>query len=155
EEFSPRVEFGASSVPLDASAVSRLFGGPDGVTRQRPRPAAPRHLAVRVAGAATRTAAPRAATDMRTDPLFKTGPVPIFVMPPGAEREALAPLPLEALAAIGHLIGPALARPRPRRNGQGHHYRLAPAPPRTDGPAHDITRATERLRRWGLRTLGD
>lgn len=155
EEFSPRVELGASSVALDASGVSRLFGGADGLARELARQAAARHLAVRVAVAATRTAATLAATKMGTDPILKMGSVPIFVMPPGAEREALAPLPLEALAAIGHLIGPALARPRPRRNGQGHHYRLAPAPPRTDGPAHDITRATERLRRWGLRTLGD
>ena len=67
EEFSPRMECGASGVALDASGLSRLFGsaggsrtamsGAEGLARELARQAAARGLDVRVCVAATRTAA--------------------------------------------------------------------------------------------------
>lgn len=154
EDFSPRIECGASGVALDASGLSRLFGSAEGLARELARQAEDRGLRVRIGVAATRTAAALAAREM-------CRPAGSFVViPPGLEATALAPLPLEVLAAIDDLIGPALAKagvpgPARRRKGQGRNYRLAPAP----ASDQQITRSTdqqlERLRRWGLRTLGD
>ena len=176
EEFSPRVEVsgaGASGVALDASGVSRLFGGADGLAREIARQAASRGLSVRVCVAATRTAAALAAIARLEG--WNVGGLPepkpnlptlqpsnhTIVIPCGHETAALAPLPLEALASIADLIGPALekaaagAPKRSRRRGQGRHYRLAPAPQITQSPDREITKSIDRLESWGLKTLGD
>jgi protein ImuB len=168
EDFSPRIECGASGVALDASGISRLFGSAAGLAQELARQAASRGLAVRVAIAATRTAAALAARASLEG--WSVGNFPTLqpsnhtiVLPSGREAAALAPLPLDALAHIDDLIGPALAKagaaaPKPRRKGQGRHYRLAPAPPvqqLTQSPAHEITKSLARLERWGLATLGD
>ncbi|MEX2273043.1 MAG: hypothetical protein WD690_16335, partial [Vicinamibacterales bacterium] len=63
EDFSPRIECGASGVALDASGLSRLFGTAEGLARELLQQAAARGLQVRVAVAATRTAAALIAAD--------------------------------------------------------------------------------------------
>src|SRR5688500_7016516 len=156
EEFSPRIECGDSSVALDASGVSRLFGNAEGLARVLLQQAAARGLHVRVAVAATRTAAALSAAEPN-HPSFQPSNDPI-VIPLGAEAATLAPLPLARLAAIDDLIGPALAKiaagaPKRRGKGQGRNYRLAPDPNQQISKSTD--QQIDRLMRWGLKTLGD
>jgi protein ImuB len=149
EDFSPRIECGASGVALDASGLSRLFGSAEGLARELARQAAARGLSARIGVAATRTAATLAA---------RASVDHTVVIPSGLEQEALAPLPLSHLAGIADLIGPALAHvsagaPKRRRKGQGRNYRLAPAPNQQINKSTDQQIA--RLERWGLKTLDD
>ena len=160
EDFSPRIECGASGVALDASGLTRLFGSPDGLAREIARQAEARGLHASIGIAATRAAAALAAAT------GKIQPGRISVIPPGEEARALAPLPLEALLAIHDLIGPALEKAsqtpsKRRKKGQGRNYRLAPGPDQqlTSSPDPKFTSSPDlqidRLRRWGLKTLGD
>ncbi|HEX6324347.1 MAG TPA: hypothetical protein VFZ36_11520, partial [Vicinamibacterales bacterium] len=112
EDFSPRIECGASGVALDASGLSRLFGGADGLAREIARQAAARGLRVQVCVAATRTAAALAAIakleGWKVGGLSEPKPKPnLPTLQPsnlfGREAAALAPLPLEALASIADL----------------------------------------------------
>jgi len=149
EDFSPRIECGASGVALDASGLSRLFGSADGLARELSRQAASRGLRARIGVAATRTAATLAARASLDHTV---------VIPSGREPEVLAPLSLSHLAGIADLLGPALARasagaPTRRKKGQGRHYRLAPSP--DVKPSAPVSLAIDRLQRWGLETLGD
>ncbi|HUF23042.1 MAG TPA: hypothetical protein VMN81_02860 [Vicinamibacterales bacterium] len=194
EDFSPRIECGASGVALDASGLSRLFGsaegprtamsGAEGLARELARQAAVRGLAVRVAVAATRTAAALMAHDAAHSGTTSSAPsrcgrakersrlrsfnavaedvVPpcaaYLIILPGREAEVLASLPLTALASIADLLGPALAHASagaPKRRRKGQGRHYRLAP----APNQQITKSTDqqidRLAHWGLQTLGD
>jgi protein ImuB len=90
-EFSPRVAVttgGGREVVLDVSGLARLFDGPDAIAMELERAAAERGLRVRIAIAATQTAA-------RLLARHGTGTI---VVAPGGEARALAPLPVGVLA---------------------------------------------------------
>ena len=118
--FSPRLEPGGSDreIVLDLSGLTRLFGDPQTLAEELGRTAAARGLRIRVAIAGTRTAASLAVR-------YRAG---LTVIAPGHEAEALAPLPIGALAAVPPGHGPDVP-----------------------GDPDDLVRT---LRRWGLRTLG-
>jgi len=92
-EFSPRVEiYGPREVALDLHGVARLFGDAAEIGRELRRTAADRGLRVRIAIAATRTAA-------RLIVRHRAG---VTVIAPGTEAAALAPLPLALLDALAN-----------------------------------------------------
>ena len=87
-DFSPRVEVcAAREVTLDLAGLNRLFGDAKTIAGELRRTAADRGLRVRIAIAATRTAA-RLLTRARAG---------ITIVHPGDEAEAVADLPLELL----------------------------------------------------------
>jgi len=90
-EFSPRIEvLGKRELALDLNGVARLFGNGQEIAASIRATAADRGLRVRVAIAATRTAA-------RLLVHHRAG---ITVIPSGTEAEVLAPLPLTLLRAL-------------------------------------------------------
>jgi nucleotidyltransferase/DNA polymerase involved in DNA repair len=90
-EFSPRIEvLGKREIALDLNGVARLFGNGQEIAASIRATAADRGLRVRVAIAATRTAA-------RLLVHHRAG---ITVIPSGTEAEVLAPLPLTLLRAL-------------------------------------------------------
>ncbi len=118
-EFSPRVEVHQPGlVTLDIAGLGRLLGTAADIGADLRRAAAERGLYPHIAIAATRTAAL----------LLALGRAGLTVVPPGGEREALAPLPVGLLCRL------------PAREGCQAQ----------EGPA-----IVALLRRWGLRTLGD
>jgi protein ImuB len=149
-EFSPRIEVcGPREVTLDLSGLARLFGDARSIAEELRRSAADRQLRIRVAIAATRTAA-------RLLVRHRAG---LTIVEPGTEAAVLATLPIDLLAAfIGDEEQPPNAEPpNPKlRNAKPSNQepRERPNPNRAHEPG---TRNLElgTLRRWGLRTLGD
>ena len=126
-EFSPRIEAcGPREIALDLSGVERLFGDARTIAAELRRTAADRGLQVRVAVAATRSAAR----------LFVHHRAGLTVIEPGREAEMLASLPLSLLEA--------LTTPKSQPPTTNHQ------PPTTNHQP-----PTDTLRQWGLRTLGD
>jgi protein ImuB len=124
-EFSPRVQVHQDTlVSLDIGGLGRLLGTPAEIGGELRRAAADRGLHPHVAVAPTRTAALLLA-------LARAG---LTVVPPGGERNAVAPLPLGVLRQLPLPGDPAGAGGREAHAGAG---------------------AVEVLRRWGLKTLGD
>jgi protein ImuB len=125
QEFSPRVDAvnDAREIVFDLSGLTRLFGDARTMAGELRRTAAERGLQIRVAIASTRTAA-------RLMVRYRAG---ISIIEPGAEAEALAPLPI---ALLGEL-GPPLGVGNWEWLGVGN---------RELGVV---------FKRWGLRTLGD
>lgn len=127
-EFSPRVEVHEGGlVTLDVDGLGRLFGTTPEIGQALRRAAADRGVHPHVAIAATRTAAI----------LLALGRAGLTTVPPGGERDVLAPLALGLLrrlpmAAAG---GPPSGGDRPGTGQAGFVVDL--------------------LRRWGLKTLGD
>jgi nucleotidyltransferase/DNA polymerase involved in DNA repair len=118
-EFSPRVQAHRDTlVSLDIGGLGRLLGTPAEIGEELKRAAEDRGLTPHIAIAPTRTAAL----------LLAVARPGVVVVPPGGERQAVAPLPLGVLRQY----------PRELR-----------------GPDEPCERAIELLRRWGLRTLGD
>lgn len=118
-EFSPRVQVHRDTlVSLDISGLGRLLGSPADIGDELKREAAHRGLLLHIAVAPTRTSALLLA-------LARPG---ITVVPPGGERQAVAPLPLAILRQY---------------------------PPELHGAGDRCQPVVDLLRRWGLRTLGD
>src|SRR5262245_46511799 len=91
---SPRVEpHGPEAVLFDADGLSRVCGPPEVIAREVTALAASQSLVVRTALAGTRTAAW----------LLAHAQPGITVVARGAEREALAPLPVGWLGSVGKL----------------------------------------------------
>jgi protein ImuB len=90
-DFSPRVAIcGPRDVTLDLTGLHRLFGDTKTIAGERRRTAADRGLRVRIAIAATRTAA-RLLTRARAG---------ITIVEPGNHADALADLPIEVLEIL-------------------------------------------------------
>ena len=92
-DFTPRYEVcDASEIVLDIGGLDRLFGDSRAVGEALRAASIERHVRVRIAIASTCTAARLLAREGSDD---------IAVVGAGMERDALAPLPLEALAHRG------------------------------------------------------
>jgi protein ImuB len=116
---SPRIDARSpSAVAFDASGLSRVIGPPDVVARDVHALAASHGVPVRVAIARSLTTAWILA-HARGD---------LTVVPPGGDRRALAPLPLDAVLSVS-----ALEKIRPA----------------------SFSEIVDILRRWGLHTVGD
>jgi protein ImuB len=128
-DFSPRIEAcGAREVVLDLTGLTRLFGDAKTIAGELRRTAADRGLRVRIAVAATRTAAR----------LLVRERAGITIVEAGDEATALADLRIKLLEIFSE----------PRTD--------EPPNPRTSNPESPIPNpVTATLRRWGLRTLGD
>ena len=175
QDFSPRVELVRSEAAIvDVSGLGRLIGETPAIGAAICRTADERGVPVKVAIAATRTAALLLAIGARDR---------LTVVEPGEERTRLAPLPLRVLADLAGIESatpsPARAHPAPRRRqagGGGRHYRLAPGPEHpvpartetgetavgrrgrtNDGVVPDAVLADllQTVSRWGLSTLGE
>ena len=132
--FSPRVErVGPDAVICDLSGLDRLFGTAHAIAEELRREAADRGLPVRVAVAATRTAAR----------LLAYGRPGLTVIEAGAEAAAVAPLPLAVLyrMLLADVPGPS----EPRRPGR--FYRTS--------PMEEIARSAELTRRAELTGRAD
>ena len=185
QAFSPRVELvSTEAVVCDLSGLERLFGTARAIAEEMRREAADRGLAVRVAVAATRTAAR----------LLAYGRPGLTVVEAGAEADAVRSLPLTVLyQVVAADVPPLSSGPRlPAR-----FYRTSPMealarqmtaePPRSrtaelkfgptgvsavptelksGAPGVSAVRSAElqfgrfedilaTLSRWGLKTLGD
>ncbi len=158
-EFTPRFQVIGSLVLLDAGGVSRLFGDAEalGQALQSAEPTA--HVAL--AGTATASMILALSTDR------------VKVIEPGAEAAALAPLPIDLLAALAEarLGDQGIGDPdgSPLRHGQAGgwaHPRHTHQAQLTRRPrAHPsittnhqssiaIHQCLSTLHRWGIRTLG-
>jgi protein ImuB len=160
-EFSPRVAVaGPRAVVCDVSGLGRLFGDPQTIATELRRDAAERGLVVRVAIAATRTAA-RLLAHARPG---------LTIVHAGEEATALAGLPVRALDALLDVTAAAAgvtgATPAAR------FYRTSPMEDlarqeaaalrrgraRLDAAAREARdrheQQMETLARWGIRTLG-
>jgi protein ImuB len=133
-EFSPRVEpfAGGQEAVLDLTGLTRLFGEPRAIAEEIRRTAASHAVPVRVAIAATRTAA-------RLLVRHRAG---LTVIPAGEEAAALAPVPIDLLAAVSET--PTAASDTAVRD----------ATARSTKAADDAVEIIATLRRWGLSTLG-
>jgi protein ImuB len=142
-DFSPRIavcDADGREVTLDLGGLTRLFGDAKTIGEELRRTAADRGLRVRVAIAATRTAA-------RLLAHHRAG---VTVVDAGAEAAALDELPLELLEIFFSTpLGAGPSTPL----GAGR----IPAPEsRIPNPeSRPAAPVTTTLRRWGLRTLGD
>ena len=118
-EWSPRVERlgGGCEIGLDLSGLTRLFGDAQALAGELWQAAAAQGPPVRIAVAGTRAAAR----------LMVRHGAALTVVPAGTEADALAGVPLEALATL-------------ERDERG------------ESPEADLVRT---FRQWGLRTLGD
>jgi protein ImuB len=128
-DFSPRIErCGRCEVVLDLAGLTRLFGDAKTIAGELRRTAADRGLRVRIAIAATRTAARLLVRD-------RAG---ITIVEAGDEAAALAMLPLVLLVRISH------SNDSTDLNG-----------PNASNDPNDPNDLLTTLRRWGLCTLGD
>ncbi len=174
QEFSPRVQtYGPREVTLDLAGLTRLFGDARTMAEELRRTAADRGLRVRIAIAGSRMAA-------RLLVRHRAGVTVIDAIADAtALAAALAPLPLELLAAVvtsvseaptgsgstapGHRVGST----QTKLDQAGLHQGIRTV---TGGPVVRRAREDESsqaavdqtaadvcatLRRWGLRTLGD
>jgi protein ImuB len=160
-EFSPRVAVaGSRAVVCDVSGLGRLFGEPQAIAAELRRDAAGRGLVVRVAIAATRTAA-RLLAHARPG---------LTIVEPGREAAALADLPVRALDAL--LDVQAAAAAVTGVTPAARFYRTSPLEDlarqeiaalrrgraRLDQSAREARdrheQQMETLARWGIRTLG-
>jgi protein ImuB len=160
-EFSPRVAVaGPRAVVCDVSGLGRLFGEPQAIAAELRRDAAGRGLVVRVAIAATRTAA-RLLAHARPG---------LTIVEPGREAAALADLPVRALDAL--LDVQAAAAAVAGVTPAARFYRTSPVEDlarqeiavlrrgraRLDQSAREARdrheQQMETLARWGIRTLG-
>jgi protein ImuB len=150
-EFSPRVEVcNPREITLDLTGLARLFGGARTIAEELRRTAADRGLRVRVAIAATRSAA-------RLLVRHRAG---IAVVEPGSEAAVLAPLPLSLLAVVAGAVAGAVARGMPGSGVPGSPADSRLPTPHSQRPPADAAVATldpifETLTHWGLRTLGE
>ena len=148
---SPRVELhGDRAVVFDASGLSRVIGPPDEIAREVSRLAALQHVPAQLALAST----------MTTAWLMAHARAGTSVVQPGAEAQALAPLPLSALRVLEDLRGESglgdAGTGRRRRRANGRHFRLAPGPGAGSGEGAIVLEGLlTTFDRWGLRTLGD
>jgi protein ImuB len=134
-EYSPRLEIhGDNLVVLDTTGLTSMFGDARELGENLRRSAADRGLYLRIAVAATRTAALLVVQD-------RSG---LTVIEPGREAATLSILPLEVLRALAQGQAQASAT-RPRRGVRASGAALAI-------PAFTLLST---VRRWGLRTLGD
>jgi len=140
--FSPRVERMGDVVVCDLSGLQRLFGTARDIAEELRRDAADRGLPVRVAVAATRTAAR----------LLVYGRPGITVTEPGEEAASLAPLPL---AVLGRLVLVDLPPGPQTPASPSRFYRTLPARRMARDERHEYEDLLATLGRWGLRTLGD
>lgn len=147
---SPRVEVMREGlVVVDASGMTRLFGGAREFAAQVHRQAGQQGLAASVAVAPTRTVAMALAA----------GRPGVAVVSGGHEAEAMAPLPLEILALVDESFDSEPRRGATRREASAsRHYRLAPAPGpdrrREKGLTPADASGVRTLQRWGVHTLG-
>jgi protein ImuB len=160
-EFSPRVAVaGPRAVVCDVSGLGRLFGEPQAIATELRRDAAGRGLVVRVAIAATRTAAR----------LLAHACPGLTLVEPGREAAALADLPVRALDAL--LDVRATAAMVTGATPAARFYRTSPMEDlarqetaalrrgraRLDQSAREARdrheQQMETLARWGIRTLG-
>ena len=171
QAFSPRVEpVSAEAVVCDLSGLERLFGTARAIAEELRREAADRGLAVRVAVAATRTAAR----------LLAYGRPGLTVVEAGAEADAVRSLPLTVLHQV---VAADIPRLPSGSRLPARFYRMSPMEalarqmtaelprPRTAELKFGVTgvsavRGAElqfgrfddslaTLSRWGLKTLGD
>ena len=167
--YSPRVEvLSEQIVLLDLEGLTRLFGDASAIgERLRQSAVEQGHAPVRVALAATRTAAI----------LLATARPGVTVVPEGEEAAVLAPLPLRTLTAVAAL---AFRVPSPESRAPSRGARSSSTEPRILGRRSLVRLRAERygetstklgersrgeggpnpdalavLSRWGLRTLGD
>jgi protein ImuB len=120
-EFSPRMQVHQDAlVSFDIGGLGRLFGTPADIGSELRRAAADRGLHPHIAIAPTRTAAL----------LLTLARAGVTVVPPGGERNAVAPLSLSLL-------------------------RQLPLDPRRVKILEAGAGVVDVLRRWGLKTLGD
>jgi len=139
--FSPRIETcGSREVVLDLRGLTRLFGDAWTLAGDLRQAAADRGRHVRVAVAGTRTAA-------RLLVRHRAG---LTVVEPGAEADALAPLPVAVLAG---LVGASAADEAHRRGAEARVHTLRRESVRLETLRRWGVRL-ETLRRWGVRTLG-
>lgn len=138
---------GDSGVIFDADGLARIFGTPDHIAHEVQRLAAERQVKVRVAVAATTTAAWLLATHRKTM---------VTVAEAGREAAALAGLPIEALLAVRDLA-PMTEDVRIQRVARGKNFRAAPSPMRQNntGYTKEHVQILATLSRWGVRTLGE
>ncbi len=163
-DMTPRWERVApGDVVLDVSGLRRLFGGPGGIAEAASQLALAQGLHIRVATAEAWGVALLRAAWPGAD---------LAHVPPGQEQDALAPLPVEALALLPGVTAPrdadvdedVPARTTTRRLGGAGHYRLSAGrglvAPHTRMPGMTAADACtwgdvrETLRRWGIRTCG-
>jgi protein ImuB len=138
-EFSPRVQVHRDTlVSLDIGGLGRLLGTPADIGDALRREAADRGLYPHIAIASTRTAALLLA-------LARAG---VTVVPPGGERTAVAPLFLAVLRQLP--LGPSDPCSRSGAACSGRSRSSAGSDDVETGSA-----VADRLRRWGLKTLGD
>jgi protein ImuB len=148
-EFSPRVQVHRNAlVSLDIGGLGRLLGTPGEIGDALRRAAADRGLHPHIAIAPTRTAALLLA-------LARAG---VTVVPPGGERTAVAPLSLAVLRQLpsgGHRTEVLRHRDEVLRSRSEapHSGRSRPSTGSDDVEAGSAV--ADRLRRWGLKTLGD
>jgi protein ImuB len=147
---SPRVEVVREGlVVVDASGMTRLFGGAREFAAQVHRQAVEQGLAPAMAVAPTRTAAMAVAAS-------RSG---VAVIASGHAAGAMAPLPLDVLALVDERFDDEPRAGGGRRGtSASRHYRMAPKP----GPARRAAGAStpadasglRTLHRWGVHTLG-
>jgi protein ImuB len=149
-DSSPRVEVVREGlVVVDASGMTRLFGGAREFAAQVHQQAAERGLVVSVAVAATRTVAMAMAAS-------RAG---ISVVAGGLEPEVMAPLPLAVLALVDEAFADEPQAGRERQEASSsRHYRMAPAPAsrrkKEKAPTPADVSGLRTLQRWGVHTLG-
>jgi protein ImuB len=140
-EFSPRIEAcGSREVTVDLSGLTRLFGDARTIAEELRRTSADRGLRVRVAIAATRSAA-------RLLVRHRAG---ITVVEPGTEAAVLALLPLGLLSALTNAAGQN--GPNARNGANVPNEQNGSNDPNHPNDPNDVFRT---LRQWGVRTLGE
>jgi len=145
---SPRVAtYGADAVLFDAGGLGGLFGTPEALALDVQRLAAERDVAVRVAVAVTSTAA-----------WILAHARPGVTVAVHRETDALATLPLAALAMLPEMALAPDAPLRRRRSARARHFRMAPGPD-ADRSSNVEVRTSKLaiaiIERWGLHTLGE
>ncbi len=157
-EFSPRVEaHRADLVSLDIAGLGRLLGTPADIAEELQRTALERGMRLRVAVAPTRTAAMLLA--LSAPGFARSGTASrkpeAVVVPPGRERDAVAPLSLGVLRQLPFdSLRSLRASPSDSLRSLGAGPSGSPRPFRAEEPA-GAADVVALLRRWGLKTLGD
>jgi protein ImuB len=124
-------------IVLDLGGLRRLFGDARTIAEELRRTAADRGLRVRVAVAATRTAA-------RLMVRHRAG---IAIVEPGTEADAVAPLPVALLATLHASHLPPTPNVRTASNDRVRQRHET-------NDANEANELIATLRRWGVRTCG-